>query len=127
MPPALGPAVSIRNQSLTSVRWGAPSIEPGANVPTLSHRAIERFIKGTTTMTRDQAAAADHKGWLADVARISGAPLRLLRGSRRRFRRFLAFSTIDPHTLDDIGVRRSIFTAAPSDDCLHGMAACSRH
>jgi len=84
-------------------------------------------MNGTTTVTRDQAAAANQKNWLADVARLPGAPLRLLWGSRRRFRRFLAFSAIDAHTLDDIGVRRSIFTAAPSDDGFPGMAACSRH
>lgn len=75
-------------------------------------------------MTRDQLASGQRHGWLADVARTTSTPLRLWRASRRRFRRFLAFSAIDAHTLDDIGLRRSIFTAAPSDDAFCGMAAC---
>jgi uncharacterized protein YjiS (DUF1127 family) len=78
-------------------------------------------------MTRDHFKAHPHRGWFAGVARNAGTPLRLLRSDRRRFRRFLAFSRIDAHTLDDIGLRRSIFTAAPSEDSLHGMAGCTRH
>ena len=76
-------------------------------------------------MTRDRTGAELSGSWLVDVARTTVAPWRLLRTNRRRFRRFLAFSRIDSHTLDDIGVRRSIFTAAPSDDTSHAMAGCT--
>ncbi|MEQ8247889.1 MAG: hypothetical protein RID42_09415 [Alphaproteobacteria bacterium] len=55
-------------------------------------------------------------GLVAAAVRIVESPLRLWRTNRRQFRRFLAFSAIDSHTLDDIGLRRSIFVAVRSDD-----------
>lgn len=64
-------------------------------------------------------------GLLSVAARIAGTPLRGWGANRRRFRRFLAFSAIDSHTLDDIGLRRSIFTAASSDDKFHTKAGCA--
>jgi uncharacterized protein YjiS (DUF1127 family) len=45
-----------------------------------------------------------------------GVPVRLWRCNRQRFRAFLAFSRIDNHTLDDIGLRRTIFAAVPNND-----------
>lgn len=66
-------------------------------------------------------AAPGRRLWFEQVGRVAGFPLQLMRSSRRRFRTFLAFSTIDNHTLDDIGLRRSIFTAAPSNDGAFGF------
>ncbi len=65
---------------------------------------------------------------VADGAlRIFALPLCLLRASRRRFRAYLAFSRIDNHTLDDLGLRRTIFTAAPTSDNMGGFTGSVRY
>lgn len=67
------------------------------------------------------AATQRRRPWFDRFSRVMSLPLILLRSSRRRFRTFLAFSTIDNHTLDDIGLRRSMFTAARSNDSAFGF------
>jgi len=77
-------------------------------------------------MTHVPATTATGRSRLDEIVAVLLLPMCLLRASRRRFRRFLAFSTIDNHTLDDIGLRRTIFTAAPVSDTMGGLRSAMR-
>jgi uncharacterized protein YjiS (DUF1127 family) len=84
--------------------------------------AKRKFVTGKSMTLKQSSEQA--KGLVSAAAGLAGSPVRVWRASRRRFRRFLAFSAIDSHTLDDIGLRRSIFIAVPSDDKVHVRAHC---